>query len=138
MTENNVAVAVGSIPIVAKFIRSHIAKSAIIQSLRTKLMGSSDRGDSYGNTPNGPEASDNQDPRKPHTWKHPQADEFYELTDTNFMQTQVAAGDREESALAQKSAAVEASRSGINIVRTVSVTQQAKPDGKSQSLELLL
>lgn len=138
VTENNVAIAVGSMPIVAKFVRSHILKSTIIQSLRSKLMGSSERDESYGITPNLPGASDNQDPRKPHTWKHPQADEYYELTDSRFMQTQVTAADREESSSAQNPGAGGASRSGINIVRTVSVTQQAKPGSKSQSFEQLL
>lgn len=113
-------------------------KSTIIQSLRSKLIGSSDRDESYGMTPNLPGPSGNQDPRKPNTWKHPQADEYYELTDSRFMQTQVTAMDREESSSAQNPGTVGASRSGINIVRTVSITQQAKSGSKSQSFEQLL
>lgn len=88
-------------------------------------------------TPNMPGGSDN---RKPHTWVHPQADEYYELTESRLMQTQVTTADQEESfpAAAPESGAPGASRNAINIVRTVSITQQGKPENRSQSLEQLL
>jgi hypothetical protein len=136
VTEKNVAIAVGSMPIVAKFVRAHIMTSTIFQSIRSKLRGSSDKDESYGMTPNEPGGSNNQDPNKPHTWKHPQAEEFYELTDSTFMQTQVTAVDGEDPSV-KNPGSMGASRSGINIVRTVSITQQSKLGSKSQLVEQL-
>lgn len=87
-------------------------------------------------TPNAPGGSDNQDPRKPHTWKYPQADEYYELTDSNFMQTQVTTVDQEDPSV-QNFGVEGASRNGMNIVRTVNITQQAKSGNQAHSPEQL-
>uniref|UniRef100_A0A093Y777 Uncharacterized protein n=2 Tax=Talaromyces marneffei TaxID=37727 RepID=A0A093Y777_TALMA len=103
---------------------------------RSKLMRSSDRNESYEMTPNAPGGSDNQDPRKPHTWKYPQADEYYELTDSNFMQTQVTTVDQEDPSV-QNFGVEGASRNGMNIVRTVNITQQAKSGNQAHSPEQL-
>lgn len=133
VTENNVAIVVGCIPVVAKFIKIHFTNLSFIQTLRSRLLGNSGKSES---TPiPTPEASGDGDPRRLHTWVHPQANEYYELTESRLMQTQVTTMSG-EGLVTEDAGGAE--RNGISIVRTVSITQQTHPGSRSCSEERLV
>ncbi|RYP58942.1 hypothetical protein DL769_008747 [Monosporascus sp. CRB-8-3] len=92
VVENNVAIIVGCMPIIANFMRLHMAELSIIRSMRTKLRGSSNN-HSYESSkvmpslPNGTFGSPNMPRRPPH--------QYYELTDSVLMQTQITVTDED-------------------------------------------
>lgn len=132
VTENNVAIVVGCIPIVAKFIKIHFTNLSFIQTLRSRLLGNSGKSESTPIPTR--EASADGDPRRLHTWVHPQANEYYELTESR-LQTQVTTMSREGLGTEDAGGA---DRSGISIVRTVSITQQTHSGSRSCSEERLV
>ncbi|KAJ9253916.1 hypothetical protein DTO195F2_6893 [Paecilomyces variotii] len=124
--ETNVAIAVGSMPIIAKFVRSsHIVDS--FRRLRSKLLGRSCKDRSYPISPSVPGPFNPKNTRR----KPLQLNHYDEFTDTMLLvRTQVTAADEENPPVRE---AINTNREGI--IQTVDITQQSQLRNQSLSQE---
>ncbi|TVY48328.1 hypothetical protein LOCC1_G001473 [Lachnellula occidentalis] len=121
LVETNVAIIVSCMPAFAQLLKVHVGGSSIFQSLRLRYLG----GSSYNRS------GDKSNEERPQlatfgSNQLPRRNDYYELTDTALLKSQITANDElEPSPLASD---------GIN--RTVGFSQQYRPDSTEHVHEI--